>query len=212
MHSAAHSRNPSEETNSSNGASQVILDHIMQYPTTYEIPLRDMYDLNQRALRSKKSAANSNESSPVAAQMPQFSHTSATADFTSRLMAEMSKRPLKPAALPLNFTETFVRKTFCPNLIQVDFNQGFTALDYLNNLEQRRRREVRETLERLRIDEHVLSREREQLTADKPGCVKFVDIILAKEKKLDPLYSSLYIGFRRWVRLAYGFFVSTTNS
>ena len=83
----------------------------------------------------------------------------------------------------------------------VDFPQSLTALDYLKDLETRRRKEVSRALEHLRIDQNVLetAQDSEELAKWYPMVADWVRTLENKEKKLDALYTQLYIALRRWV-------------
>ena len=66
-------------------------------------------------------------------------------------MQHITQLPSQPSSLPPSFVTSFVRKCFPPELEQVDFPQALSALDYLKDLEVRRRREVVAAFDKLGI-------------------------------------------------------------
>jgi hypothetical protein len=90
-----------------------------------------------------------------------------------------------------------VRRCFPRELDQVDFPQALTALDYLKDLEVRRRRQVVAALDKLGIDQEDLSH-REKLAQKYPGVLKWVMDIEDKERHVEQLYTQVYLGLRRW--------------
>ena len=76
----------------------------------------------------------------------------------------------------------------------VDFPQALTGLDYLRDLETRRRREIAGACRRLGID-----------GAASENATKYRQVgewqrsIEEKERRCEALYASVYIGIRRWV-------------
>lgn len=205
MATFGHSRS-SSETSSSSGSQthQLILDHILSYPGTYELPLRTMYTLNctpraqpMPTLRPNLSATSSASSSPVS---PTFSPADqASQQFTSSLMAEMSQMPSQPTSLPPSFITSFARKCFAPDLRLVDFPQALTSLDYLRDLESRRRREVGTAFDRLGICRDTLGTAEDQISARFPGVLAWFRSVEDKERRIETLYTQLYVGLRRWV-------------
>lgn len=204
-----HSR-PASETSSrassSRGSSyQLILDHILTYPGSYEIPLRTMYTLNcapraQPFDRNSASPASSIDSSPIN-QHSAWNDPSATHAFVESVMAHMAQLPTQPSSLPPSFVTSFLRRCFPSELVDVDFPQALTGLDYLKDLEARRRREVGAAMNRLAIDRAALHSDR-SLCEDYPGVQRWVVSIEEKERKIEALYTQLYIVLRRWVSIA----------
>lgn len=114
-------------------------------------------------------------------------------------MAQMSQMPSQPASLPPSFLTQFAERCFAPDLVDVDFPQALTGLDYLKDLETRRRREVAAAMNRLDIDSGVLGSEADLLSTQYPGVAQWVKAIEEKERKVEALYTQLYVGLRRWV-------------
>lgn len=203
--SAPHSRHASSDTTSSNSSYNFILEHMLSYPGTYEIPLRTMYTLNcapraQPPPSTVKSAPNTTNTSPTS---PTFiDQQVATAQFTSNLMAQIAKLPHQPCSLPPAFVTTFLNRCFPMELHCVDFPQSLTALDYLKDLETRRRKELSRALEHLGIDSNVLNtaQDSEELAKWYPMVADWARSLESKEKRVDALYTQLYIALRRWVR------------
>lgn len=83
----------------------------------------------------------------------------------------------------------------------VDFPQALTALDYLKDLETRRRRELAATLGRLGIDSQVIKSDPEGVLKKHTGVAAWVKSNEDNERKIEAYYTQLYIALRRWVRL-----------
>ena len=176
-----------------------ILEHVFTYPASYEIPLRTMYSLNCNPRgQARSNASSSNASSPITAQDPWRDHNP-TQTFQQNLMDEISQIPTQPVQLPPAFLTGFARKCFKLDLRRVDFPQALTGLDYLKDLETRRRREVAAAMDRLDIDASVLGAEADLLSVQYPGVAQWVKMIEEKERKVDAIYTQLYIGLRRWI-------------
>ena len=113
-------------------------------------------------------------------------------------MTHIGNLPSQPFSLPPSFITSFVRRCFPAELCQVDFTQALTALDYLKDLENRRKRELSVALQRLGLDAAIVEQSGGKIS--KNG--KLSDWVLSmqgKEKKVEALYSQVYIGLRRWV-------------
>lgn len=184
-----------------------VLEHLLTYPGTYEIPLRTMYTINCSTQNPKKKpSASSNtpgnafprQSSPSEDQ--KLSTQTAAAQLKSTILHHITQLPTQPSSLPPSFITTFVRRCFPAELDQVDFPQALTALDYLKDLEVRRRRDVVAALTKLGIAREDLS-ERERLAKNYPGVMKWIEDIEDKERKVESLYTQVYIGVRRWTMI-----------
>ena len=214
----------SSSTSSTDGAAfPWILEHLLAYPGTYEIPLRTMYTLNstpsaqqyprqsaqsnqlvQPGTPSLSSTASSPDSSPASPSFPpdqqhQLASQSATEHFKSCLMTHISKLPSQPFSLPPSFITSFVRRCFTADLCLVDFTQALTALDYLKDLENRRKRELTLALQRLGLEQSIVDQSRGDLCKDS-RTTEWVHSMRDKERKVEALYTQVYIGLRRWVR------------
>lgn len=196
---------------SSGSSYQLILEHILSYPGSYEIPLRTMYTLNSapRAQPLPPALTRSGTPSPTssAASSPttpqhawQESHAAAT-HFTSSLMAQISQLPTQPCSLPPSFVTAFNRRCFLSDIRAVDFPQALTALDYLKDLETRRRKEVVAALQRLSIDRKTLETDADRIARTHPGSVAWLKALGEKERKVEALYTQLYVGLRRFVSI-----------
>lgn len=108
--------------------------------------------------------------------------------------------PSQPCSLPPIFINSFVRRCFPPELELVDFSQALTGLDYLKDLETRRRREGAAAFNRLGIERDQLRADREELlkTAH-PTVAKWADDTEKSETKIEALYTQVYVALRRWV-------------
>ena len=185
---------------------QLILEHILTYPGTYEIPLRTMYTINSGSCAPSMlpqasrngSASPSPVSSPTSASFPRHNDTAAQR-LTFDLMAQMASLPTQPNSLPPSFIMSFVRKCFSQDLRYVDFPQALAGLDYLKDLETRRRREVATALDRLDIRRETLGTAEDDLSRRYPGVLEWFKSVEEKERKIEALYTQLYVGLRRWV-------------
>jgi len=204
MSAFAHGRNSSEDSTSSGSSYHAVLDHIMNSPGSYDIPLRTMYTLNcsPRAQPLPRSTTpSSSSSSPTFSHFPILESQQLAIRFTNTLLQQINQLPTQPSSLPPSFITSFVRRCFAPQLELVDFPQALTALDYLKDLEMRRRREFSYIVDKLNMDSNSLQPtyitqrwcERDSRIA------QWVPTTLTKEKKIDALYTQCYIGLRRWV-------------
>ncbi|KAI9728255.1 MAG: hypothetical protein M1834_007748 [Cirrosporium novae-zelandiae] len=215
-----------------------ILDHIFAYPATYDIPLRTMYTINstpqnqilpelsQQTSHHNGASRSMDESSYSASSSSHCSSTSqdlrqqqlaartAAAQFKAALVSHISQLPEQPCSLPPNMITNFVRRVYTANLGSVDFAQSLTALDYLKDFDQRRRKEIKIALKRLSIDtdtlaaldkpeagEKVSQDEATHLHANYPGVVQWVKSIEDRERKVTALYTQVYLGLRRWTMI-----------
>jgi len=220
MSAFAHGRNSSEDTTSSSGSSyHAVLDHVVNAPGSYDIPLRTMYTLNcsPRAQPFARSATpSSGSSSPVSSNFPAPDSQQLAIRFTHTLLQQIHQLPTQPASLPPSFVTSFVRRCFTSQLEFVDFPQALTALDYLKDLEMRRRREFGYLVDKLNMDNNSLQPtyltqrwcERDSRIA------QWVPTALTKDRRIDALYTQCYIGLRRWVsnRTCLIFCAITANS
>ena len=81
----------------------------------------------------------------------------------------------------------------------MDFPQALAGLDYLKDLENRRRKEIGAALRRLGLDNNRSSEERDELSKKFPGVAAWVKAIEDKERHVEALYTQVYLGLRRWV-------------
>ncbi|KAL8768429.1 MAG: hypothetical protein Q9209_005335 [Squamulea sp. 1 TL-2023] len=194
-----------------------VLEHLLTYPGTYEIPLRTMYTLNstqqaqphprQPHRTDTPSLSNSNGSSPDSSPAspvfpPDMQHrlppSTATEHFKSCLMNHISQLPSQPFSLPPAFITSFVRRCFTEDLCLIDFTQALTALDYLKDLENRRKRELALAFQRLGLDKKSLGELLEDPSKNPPWITDWAQGMEAKEKKVESLYTQVYLGLRRW--------------
>ncbi|OCT47392.1 hypothetical protein CLCR_03477 [Cladophialophora carrionii] len=196
-----------EEEDKRGAAFPWVLEHLLTYPGTYEIPLRTMYTLNATTqhqqctpLPSPRSVpGNAFPRTPAAAVEEQQNMTTMTAaaQLKATLVQHISQIPSQPASLPPSFITSFVRRCFPRELDQVDFPQALTAMDYLKDLEVRRRREVVAALDKLGIDQEDIGH-RNKLAQKYPGVLRWVMDIEERERKVEALYTQVYLGLRRW--------------
>ncbi|KEQ67772.1 uncharacterized protein M437DRAFT_36469 [Aureobasidium melanogenum CBS 110374] len=205
MENASHSRNASADHHSY----ALILEHILSDPATYELPLRTMYTINStpaaragHSLSHTRTRENSIDSrtseSPTSPNFP-FRNDTATESLSTNLMAQMASLPSQPTSLPPSFITAFLRKAFSADLRFVDFPQALTGLDYLKDLETRRRREVAAALECLGIDRNTIGAAEEELSRRYPGVLSWFRTLEEKERKIEALYTQVYVALRRWV-------------
>jgi hypothetical protein len=194
-----------------------ILEHLLAYPGTYEIPLRTMYTLNSTTQSQPPSPtlpalppppppppptpgnAFLRPQNPAVDEHQNMSTATAAAQLRANLMSHVAQLPAQPSSLPPSFVTSFVRRCFAKDLDQVDFPQALTAMDYLKDLEVRRRREVVAALDRLGVERDDIG-QKEVLGKKYPGVLRWVLAVEEKERTIEALYSQVYIGMRRWVR------------
>lgn len=212
-------RNSSSSAASTDGSAfPWILEHLLAYPGTYEIPLRTMYTLNsapqgqtyprQSTRPETPSLCSSNGSSPDSTpaspnfppeQQQHLVPQNTTEHFKSCLMAHISNLPSQSFSLPPSFITSFVRRCFTADLCLVDFTQALTALDYLKDLENRRKRELTLALQRLGVEKEAAGQTTPEITQKYPRVSEWIVAMRDKERKVEALYTQLYIGLRRWV-------------
>ncbi|KKK15493.1 hypothetical protein P175DRAFT_0528690 [Aspergillus ochraceoroseus IBT 24754] len=173
-----------------------IFDHILRYPGTYEIPLRTMYALNSNPTR-QPSPGTCCSPETAFARRPTSPKSSAAADLRAQLTQQISRLPSQPCSLPPSFITSFLRRCFAPQLEDVDFPQALTGLDYLRDFEIRRKKEVVAALQRLGLEQGDL-REPSELAKKYPGVLTWLESINIKGRKVEALYTQIYIGLRRW--------------
>ena len=71
-------------------------------------------------------------------------------------------------------------------------------MDYLKDLENRRRRELSMALQRLGLDRAVVDQHTGEISGN-PRISEWVKSMQDKERKVEALYTQVYIGLRRWV-------------
>ena len=207
-----------------------ILEHLLAYPASYEIPLRTMYTLNSapQAQPHSRLAANrpgtpslsngsSTDSSPASPDFPieqqhQLAAHAATEHFKSCLMNHVRQLPSQPFSLPPAFITSFVRRCFSEELCLVDFTQALTALDYLKDLENRRKRELSLALQRLGVNKDTFVQEGNETSRKYPGVSTWLLSMQEKERKVEALYTQVYIGLRRWVNYLYSLMENIDSS
>ena len=213
-----HHSSSSTSSSTDGSAYPWILEHVLAYPGTYEIPLRTMYTLNsapsaqpppRQSLRtdtpSLSSTASSPDGSPHSPEFPleqqqqhQLPQANATDHFKQCLMEHISQLPSQPCSLPPAFIISFVRRVFTEDLCMVDFTQALTAMDYLKDLENRRKRELSMALQRLGLEKTVVDQHTGDISRN-PRISDWVKSMQDKERKVEALYTQVYIGLRRWV-------------
>ncbi|KAI9373267.1 hypothetical protein BJX61DRAFT_389712 [Aspergillus egyptiacus] len=175
-----------------------IFDHLLRYPGSYEIPLRTMYELNCNPTRGPASGTQTPET--AFQRRPTSPTTSAAEDLRNRLAKQVSRLNAQPCSLPPSFITSFLRRCFAPQLEDVDFLQALTGLDYLRDLEARRKKEVAAALQRLDVGPEDL-KENSEFSKKYPGVISWIESINVKGRKVEALYTQLYIGLRRWTML-----------
>ncbi|KAJ8115633.1 hypothetical protein OPT61_g2768 [Boeremia exigua] len=186
------------------------LAHVLQYPGTYEIPLRTMYTLNcvpraqplpKDLSRGHTPSNSAGAPSPTTGQVAWNGTESATMNFTSELMTHLNKLPLQPSSLPPTFIVNFVSRCFHPDLNLVDFSQALTALDYLRDLENRRRKEMVAAFERLHIHPDSFESDLGHMAETFPGIALWVRNAETKNKKAENYYAQVWMSIRRWIMI-----------
>ncbi|KAI9041155.1 uncharacterized protein KD926_007266 [Aspergillus affinis] len=182
-----------------------IFEHCLRYPETYEMPLRNMYALNCNPTRQPPAAtgppetafANRTSHSSKSSESSQEAPWGRDSDFRAMLTHEISQKGSQPCSLPPTFLITFLRRCFATELEFVDFPQALTGLDYLKDLEVRRKKEVAAALQRLEVQPADL-RANSEFRKKYPGVVVWIEEMNLKNRKMEALYTQIYIGLRRW--------------
>ncbi|KAJ4347312.1 uncharacterized protein N0V89_011252 [Didymosphaeria variabile] len=187
----------------------MILEHVLQYPGSYEIPLRTMYTLNcapraqplPKDLSRAPSPTDSAPSSPTSGQMAWSDAECASMNFTSQLMSHINSIPQQPSSLPPSFIVSFVSRIFHPSLSLVDFPQALTALDYLRDLDNRWRKELKAAFARVHIHPDTAGQDIETLSGRYPGIALWAKNLEGKSRKAELYYAKLWLGLRRWIMI-----------
>ncbi|KAL4785907.1 hypothetical protein BJX76DRAFT_150524 [Aspergillus varians] len=190
---------PEEKLDAPDGSALTwIFDHLLRYPGTYEIPLRTMYALNCNNMRPQVPGAQLPET--AFARRPSSPKSSAAEDLRAQLSHQISRLPSQPCSLPPSFVTSFLRRCFAPQLEDIDFPQALTGLDYLRDLETRRKKEIAAALDRLGLQPDS-SKQDAEFAKKYPGVMMWIESIRAKGCKVEALYTQIYIGLRRWTLL-----------
>lgn len=111
--------------------------------------------------------------------------------------AMQRKKPVPSTA----FIMDFVRMCFTEDLCEVDFTQSLKSMGYLQALEEKRKDEFSAAMKRLRVDSELLQRDRHSFQIRHPEIYEWISSMEVKAKKVEALYTQVYVGLRRWVRL-----------
>jgi hypothetical protein len=150
--------------------------------------------------RTRENSIDSRASdSPTSPHFSFRNDPTATDCLTTSLAAQMANLPSQPTSLPPSFITAFLRKAFSSDLRFIDFPQALTGLDYLKDLETRRRREVATALERLGINRDTIGAAEAELSGRFPGVLAWFRTLEEKERKIEALYTQLFVALRRWV-------------
>jgi hypothetical protein len=161
-----------------------------------------MHALNTAPRGSRQSppgsSNGSNDSSPSTPQGA-FPDPPRTQTFTEDLLAQVSQLSKHASSLPPSFIVEFAQKCFVADLKDVDFPQALTGLDYLKDLETRRRREVAAAMSRLDVGRQALDSTASGVLHMSPAVLEWVKTIEDKERRIDALYTQVFVGIRRWI-------------
>lgn len=89
-----------------------------------------------------------------------------------------------------------------PEPADVDWSQALTALDYLKDLETRRRREMATTFEALDVHRDTWDADMARVAEKAPGIALWINNLEGKNRKAESYYAQLWVGLRRWVSYA----------
>jgi len=81
----------------------------------------------------------------------------------------------------------------------VDFTQGLAALDYLRDLETRRRKELIAAFSRTEIRTESFDSDIEKISERFPGIALWAKNLEGKNMKAERCYAKMWLGLRRWV-------------
>ena len=113
----------------------------------------------------------------------------------SPLNVPVQKRP--PS---VQYITDFVRACFTEDLCEVDFTHSLQAMELLALLDDRRKEEVAAAIKRLSTDPAGVEKDRQGLQSIYPGINDWIGSIEDKAKRIEALYTQVYVGLRRWVR------------
>ncbi|TGO44747.1 hypothetical protein BOTNAR_0752g00010 [Botryotinia narcissicola] len=112
--------------------------------------------------------------------------------------SELSNVRRASRGLPPEFIRKWcLDRVFTKDEDQADFDQALTGIDYLQDLECRRREALREVALRLKIDKHNWRR---ILSAD-PDAKIWVEDIQAQETIIEGFYATCFVDLRIWTML-----------
>lgn len=171
-----------------------ILEHFLAYPGSFEIPLRTMFAINLTPTLSSGSTPEISPSSSFQGQ--HLSGQNASDHFKECLLNHLKQLPSRQVSLPASFISPYVRKCFPQELCDVDFTMALTALDYLKDLETRRRRELAHVFERVGLDKNSLGEAGLEVGR---AHLDWAVSMQTKDAKVESLYTEVYVGLRRWV-------------
>ncbi|KAI5813802.1 hypothetical protein BZA77DRAFT_112605 [Pyronema omphalodes] len=153
---------PLQSPKSDGRALNWVLDHVTTHEETYgdiypaRLPLRTIFTLN----------CQTGASSPNT--------------FRGELMKLLSDLPAQPCTLPPIFLTSFIKKCFPADFASVDFDQALTALDYLRDLDMRRKNEVEKAMKAKGQHDTKIKQMQNRL------------------QRLDLLYAKALVGIRRF--------------
>jgi len=174
-----------------------VLEHVLQYPGSYDFPLKTMWELNR--VDRTQPLPKSGTASPVTGQFAWNGSESAAMSFQASLMNQLKSLPTRTSSLPPVFINNFVSRIFVPSVGLVDWNQALTALDYLKDLETRRRKETYAAFERLNLHHDTWTTDMAYVAEKFPGIALWINNIEGKNKKAETFYGIIWLGLRRWV-------------
>ncbi|KAF2853788.1 hypothetical protein T440DRAFT_389377 [Plenodomus tracheiphilus IPT5] len=194
---STHSRSASDESN--HAAMAYILEHVLEYPGSYDFPLKTMWELNR--LDRAQTLPKSENASPVTGQFAWSNSETAAMNFQASLMNQLKSLPTRTSSLPPTFINNFVGRIFAPQLHLVDWHQTLTALDYLKDLETRRRKETYAAFERLNIHQETWATDMAFIAEKFPGIALWINNIEGKNRKAETYYAVIWTGLRRWIMI-----------
>lgn len=194
---SSHSRSASDESN--NSAMAYVLDHVLEYPGSYDFPLKTMWELNR--LDRAQFLPKSESTSPVTGHFAWSNSETAAVNFQASLMNQLKSLPTRTSSLPPTFINNFVSRIFAPQLHLVDWHQTLTALDYLKDLETRRRKETFAAFKRLNIHQETWNTDMAYIAEKFPGIALWINNIEGKNKKAETFYAIIWKGLRRWIMI-----------
>ena len=180
-------------------------------PTCYELSLAAMYTHHVLANRSRTPSLSNSLNSASSAGSPDLP----AGDIPRHLLAHEPTRSQTPApvnhnspyapqplSMPPHFITSFVHRCFVVDLAEVDFTQALKAMDYLKVFDDRRKREFCAALRRLNIDTSIWDYEKASIMNENPSMYDWIVSVEDKSRRVEALYTQVYIGLRRWVSIA----------
>ena len=165
---------------------------------TGELPLRTLYAINVSSRAPDWTNPALQVRGPTAGSRERHAELER---FRSELLTIAGDLPKVASNVPAEFLMPFVRKVFHEDLSRVDFALALTAMDYLQNLDVRRRREHDAVMTRLGVKPGDATSAWLDRQAKDAQVRAWVNGLEAKAKEAEACFTQCFVGLRQWVSL-----------